>query len=144
MPKDPVKAARASELWRTSEEYRQKSRDRKKKWYKRQRELDSERISKLYSEYRLASLDKIRERHLKKKYGLDWNAFNKLKENQNNSCAICGAPFADYSETRVDHCHESNKVRGILCHGCNVGLGYFYDNADALRRAADYLDKANE
>jgi Recombination endonuclease VII len=43
--------------------------------------------------------------------------------------------------TRVDHCHKTGAFRGILCHRCNLGVGYFGDgDLVLLRRAADYIE----
>jgi recombination endonuclease VII len=43
----------------------------------------------------------------------------------------------------VDHCHVRQKVRALLCHPCNTGLGSFDDDAERMREGADYLDRAN-
>jgi hypothetical protein len=51
-------------------------------------------------------------------------------------CAICGLPNP---KPKIDHDHITAKVRGVLCHKCNLGLGYFNDNPNMLRRAAEYL-----
>ncbi len=55
-------------------------------------------------------------------------------------CEICGKK---YGKMCVDHDHKTGKVRGHLCHRCNIGLGYFDDDVDFMRLAAMYLeDKA--
>lgn len=52
-------------------------------------------------------------------------------------CWVCKAkPFA-----HVDHCHETGKVRGVLCGTCNTGLGKLGDNLASLRRAVAYLER---
>lgn len=53
-------------------------------------------------------------------------------------CDICGT----VAELRVDHSHATEAVRGHLCHWCNVGLGWFRDEPELLRRAARYLAEA--
>lgn len=88
-----------------------------------------------------------RQRMRLRKYGLDEAAFEKLLKQQNNKCAVCEEPFSEVeSEQRsrhIDHCHNSNKVRGILCMKCNLGLGYFRDRIDFLQNAIRYLGKSN-
>lgn len=67
--------------------------------------------------------------------------FNKLINIQNSSCAICSKPIeALRRRMNIDHCHETNKVRGILCTGCNTGLGHLGDNIDGLKKAIAYLE----
>jgi hypothetical protein len=52
-----------------------------------------------------------------------------------NLCDICG----ETENLHIDHCHESGEIRGILCRGCNHGLGNFTDDVDKLRKAIVYL-----
>lgn len=40
----------------------------------------------------------------------------------------------------MDHNHESNKFRGMLCNHCNRGLGNFKDNIEILKKAILYLE----
>jgi hypothetical protein len=44
----------------------------------------------------------------------------------------------------IDHCHETNLVRGLLCHDCNKGLGNFKDNIIFLQIAIEYLKGAGK
>lgn len=50
-------------------------------------------------------------------------------------CQICSSS----EELCIDHCHDTGKVRGILCKPCNYGLGWFRDNLDRLGSAMVYL-----
>jgi hypothetical protein len=73
--------------------------------------------------------------------------YRSLLDEQGNACAICGdADDNKWSRGglrrdgwHIDHCHETGKVRGVLCPPCNLMLGYARDNVDTLRRAIDYL-----
>ncbi len=57
-----------------------------------------------------------------------------------NNCEICGKEFdRSIKEPHVDHCHETNEVRGIVCRNCNQMLGGARDNIETLRKAIDYL-----
>ena len=63
-----------------------------------------------------------------------------MVEAQQGKCAICNTQLQGGKLQAVDHCHTTDKVRAILCHGCNKGLGLFRDLPDSLRKAADYLE----
>ena len=54
-------------------------------------------------------------------------------------CTICGKPG-----NQVDHCHKTNKVRGLLCINCNQGLGKFQDDPELLEFARIYLLAAHD
>jgi hypothetical protein len=84
-----------------------------------------------------------RKHHLKKKYGLTVDEYDAMLALQGGGCAICGRSPRDDISLHVDHCHDSNAVRGILCFQCNNGLGDFGHNAALLEIAAQYL-KAEE
>lgn len=55
-------------------------------------------------------------------------------------CHICGGVDKDRN-LAIDHCHQTGKMRGLLCMGCNTALGRFKDNPDLLRKAAEYIEK---
>lgn len=80
----------------------------------------------------------------KRKYGITLEEYEQLLISQNSCCAICKIHL-DTSTTNlsghVDHCHETGKIRGLLCGQCNVGLGHFYENEDSLLNAIQYLRK---
>jgi hypothetical protein len=70
-------------------------------------------------------------------YGLTFEEFSALLGEQQGRCAICRDEFE--GEPMVDHDHKTRKVRGLLCHHCNTGLGLFKEDKRRLWRAADYL-----
>lgn len=77
----------------------------------------------------------------KNKYGLSKEEYLALFEKQGNKCAICGIELTKDVRPCVDHNHETNKVRGILCTRCNSLLGFARENIDILKGAIKYLKK---
>ena len=80
-----------------------------------------------------------------KKFGITVDEYNNFISTQNNCCAICGTNKDDFNgrgnNFHIDHCHSTNKVRGLLCNNCNTGLGQFKDNVQNLKNAIQYLIK---
>lgn len=81
-----------------------------------------------------------------KKYGISVEDFHRMMDEQKGQCLICSSEFCASAEMAdifkvacIDHCHESGKVRGLLCRPCNSGLGHFKDNPLLLELAAGYL-----
>jgi hypothetical protein len=67
-----------------------------------------------------------RDLALRRKYGISESQYLARLEAQGHRCAICGWDWRDAEEPRrlvVDHDHRTGKVRGLLCGGCNTGLG---------------------
>lgn len=81
---------------------------------------------------------------LKKKYNIPLEEYEELLSIQNYKCCICGRSKEEnvlQKELAVDHCHETNIVRGLLCDYCNVGLGKFKDSEETLIKALAYLKR---
>ena len=83
---------------------------------------------------------KYRKDRLSAKYGMSPDEWDILFLRQGSKCAICSAvdPGCSYG-WNTDHDHLTNKVRGILCNGCNLMIGHAKDNIDRLRNAITYL-----
>lgn len=79
---------------------------------------------------------------LRTQYGLTVEEYESMLEAQNGCCAICGEEIAG-RDLNVDHCHQTETVRGILCSLCNRGIGHFKDDPERLISAAMYLLNAS-
>ena len=77
------------------------------------------------------------------RYGFTREEAKLMIINQDNKCAICKTTIEidGAAGAHIDHCHNSNKIRGILCNNCNHGLGHFKDNTTILLNAINYLKK---
>lgn len=74
------------------------------------------------------------------KYGVTEDDIERMLLEQSHSCAICEEKFV-HLNFRIDHCHRTNRIRGLLCNHCNVSLGYFEKHADIALRSAQYLEE---
>jgi hypothetical protein len=93
--------------------------------------------------------EKQSEWYYQRTHGLNLKERDSLLEAQDGRCAICGSltefQFKKGKHTNtgeyavVDHCHDSKKIRGILCGHCNTGLGAFKDDISRLNAAIEYL-----
>jgi hypothetical protein len=72
-------------------------------------------------------------------YGLTLEQFEQIKSAQGGCCAICEKRLGRRGTYHIDHCHRTNRVRGILCSGCNRAIGMLGDTAAGVMRAVSYL-----
>ena len=73
------------------------------------------------------------------KYGVTKQYLIELYESQNGMCAICGERPETERGLHVDHCHDTGRVRGLLCHGCNTGIGALRESPEIFTKALSYL-----
>jgi hypothetical protein len=85
-------------------------------------------------------------REIIRMHGITQDIYDKMFEEQNHKCKICNeeetrrAPNSEnIMRLVVDHCHETKKVRGLLCHKCNAMIGMARDSVDILESAIIYL-----
>lgn len=91
----------------------------------------------------------MRQYDLNKSYGLTCNDYEIMLEIQKGCCKICKRHLNEVSNKRkkalcVDHCHNTNVIRGLLCDKCNRGIGLFNDSPELLKIAKLYLENCNE
>lgn len=82
----------------------------------------------------------------KNKFGITTDEYDAMFKAQDGKCAICAQSSKQVHrktgkvrDLAVDHCHDTGKVRALLCTDCNMALGLFKDDPDLLSAAADYL-----
>lgn len=78
---------------------------------------------------------------LKAKYGITPEQKDEILKSQNYRCAICKSTDFGSKNWCVDHDHYTGEIRGLLCNGCNTGLGHFKENVRVLSTAILYLRK---
>jgi hypothetical protein len=117
----------------------QANRDRVRRWQQENygRYRSRQRLYRQQPERKAAD----REYHLKRKYGITLEDYERMLEAQGGVCAICGEPRPEERTLHVDHDHETGEVRGLLCFRCNNALGDFREQYELFQKAADYLDR---
>lgn len=126
--KNPTGRAKQDQATRN---WQQSNREKIRKWnkaYKRQRAADRPEQFKAYE----------RKCRLKRMYKVTPEWFNEQSTKQNGLCAICNRPPGQKGLC-IDHCHETGKVRKLLCSQCNTGLHKMERDIQWFRKAQDYL-----
>lgn len=86
-------------------------------------------------------LPKLRAAGVRHRHGIELSEYERMYKEQNGLCAICnGLPQREHLD--IDHCHQSSKIRGLLCGKCNKGIGLFNDDIERLEQAVKYLKTA--
>jgi hypothetical protein len=117
-------------------EYRKKHLDLQSKWAKANPEKCRKNGKRWRDKKRVESPGLLLSRERRRKYGVTEDEIGKLTEIQRGMCAVCQRQTSDF---RLDHCHSSGNVRGLLCHNCNAGIGMLGDTVEGLQRALAYL-----
>jgi len=132
--------------WR--KENRTHHRNTEARWRKKNPDKVSAKNKKWYRENKKSELKRNRDYHQKNKkkinarvrlfrHKMTQEEHDALLHKQGNRCAICRNKFR--KTPHIDHCHKTNRNRGLLCDDCNLGLGRFKDNQKYLKSAIQYL-----
>lgn len=113
-----------------------KANDRNRRWKAKNKEKVSEYKRTHYANNKDKYLTIERDRAYRKRYGITLSDYDRMLDEQDGKCAICGSETAGNTGQcfAVDHCHESLAVRGLLCIKCNSRLGWFEANKDAVTK----------
>lgn len=133
----------AADARKWSKNNRERSRNRKREWNQR----NKDRVQATTKLWIQNNKEYIRDRDLRKKYGISADTYDRMVEQQNDLCAVCDRPCSSGYRLSVDHDHRccseetscGDCVRGLVCGSCNRGLGLFNDDPDRLIAAAAYV-----
>jgi len=143
---------------------RQKKAEAARQWRQENPELSKQRARERYQrdpQAAAAKVQKWRKNHpeqwariqranrLRRLYGMSLDAYEDMLKTQDGRCAICGGKDPQTKmgpkgipDFVVDHDHLTDRVRGLLCHPCNTGLGLFRDDPKRLETALLYLARS--
>jgi hypothetical protein len=121
------------EKYAESEEYREQNLERSRAWRKAHPHLTPERKAYLRN-YRQSLHPVIRTLYGGNDYGITPEQYDKIKEMQGGVCYICGLD----RRLVIDHDHEHNVVRGLICQPCNGRLGWLEPR---LKLITDYIKR---
>ena len=144
---DERKAKTKERMKRWREENKSRISEYQKQWRERNATEVSEYQREYQAEYQTREDIQFKTwmRNLHKNYNITPSIFNAMWSAQCGKCAICKQPMEPRgrkkSAATVDHNHETGKVRGLLCRGCNHGIGNLKDDPEVLRSAFEYLMK---
>ena len=74
----------------------------------------------------------------RRKFQITDEEYSTLMNKSKAGCEVCHAPLR---KVCIDHCHSTNKVRGVLCNNCNTALGLVGDNVEILSNLIRYLER---
>lgn len=144
------RAAHARRRHQDQEAYREKQRkkyeaygrDYARAWAK----ANPEKAALIRKRWRAQNPERTKELRLLARFGIDTTYYDELLAAQNGACAICGRPEWRIDKRTlkpralaVDHCHDTGRVRGLLCFSCNVAIGFFENSPEFAEAAAQYL-----
>ena len=109
------------------------------RYYRNNQAKERERRKKYYHKNKEKCLRSAKHYKLQAAYGIGIDEYEAMLESQDGTCAICDGVNASGHALHVDHCHDSGRVRGLLCTGCNTLLGAAKDSAETLNRAIKYI-----
>lgn len=127
------------------EENKEKRNEYSRKYYHEKEKKDR---SEYFKQYRLDNIEKKRQydrehkreykkRHRAQRYGITVEEYNKMLEEQNGVCKICGSN----EKLCIDHDHKTGEVRAILCSKCNSAIGLMNEDTNLFEKAIAYLKK---
>jgi hypothetical protein len=127
--------------------YNAKTRERRQEWTQNNRKENPERYKDYAAKYHHLNFIQYQARRTARKYGLSYEEYIELIKASNDKCAICKCEEKrnlgkkeKMTQLSIDHDHNTGKVRGLICYGCNLILGFSNDSIELLQKAISYLN----
>jgi hypothetical protein len=121
--------------------WRKKNPEKSKAYSRKWREQNKETTRRDNSRWKIKNPKKYKEVHLKQRHGITLDQRASIMDTQGCRCPGCCVEFYGWDKTwHVDHCHNTEKIRGVLCRSCNLLLGYARDSEHTLLRLCSYLE----
>ena len=112
-----------------------------KDYYQKNKQAAKDRASEWNRKNKVRRSEINRKNSLMSNYGITVKDYNHMFKKQQGCCAICGTHQSELKKRlSVDHCHETGKVRSLLCSRCNHAIGLLDENIERLRSAINYLE----
>jgi transketolase len=121
-------------------EHPEKARAQVKKW----RRKNPEKVALYARIWRKRYPDRAFAAALRSNQKMTVAEYETMEAAQNGLCAICKQKPKGYRNNGrlfVDHCHDTGRKRGLLCHACNVGIGQLHHDITILQSAINYLTR---
>jgi hypothetical protein len=130
-----------TEVMETTEE---KSKRLRKEYMKQYYQDNSDKMKEQMKAWRETNSEKLKEQkrnnNLKKNFGIDLDIYNQIHGSQEGCCKICRTPQSKLKRAlAIDHCHQTNEIRGLLCSNYNTAIGLLKDSESLLKAAIKYL-----
>lgn len=112
-----------------------------KDWYRKNKRKNRNRSYKWIAK----NPDEVRSKRLQNAYGITAQAYDQMLADQDGVCALCHKPEKAKSRSgairalAVDHCHDTGRVRGLLCRKCNQILGEIGDKLESAQKLVLYM-----
>jgi hypothetical protein len=141
--KDPKKNAECKRKWREAhKDYHCESNRRR---YRERKKFHPHKHKQRINKSSIGNVCRALAKNIgcSKEFVEEWReiTFNQ----QNGRCAICGVFERELDRILcIDHDHKTGKLRGLLCHNCNAGIGLFNDDPSLCYQARMYLKRHKE
>jgi hypothetical protein len=131
-----------------NKKYNALTKQRREEWTRQDRKENPERHKEYGRRYYHLNFIQYQANRTARKYGLSYDDYIEMIKLSNDKCAICNqeekrrlGKQEKLTQLSIDHNHKNGKVRGLICYGCNLIIGYAEDNIQLLKNAISYLEK---